>query len=166
MNDPQTSTRRQWLAATAASPAGLATVAGCSRDESTAVELEIEFRDHRFYEAELGAREVIVVGSVLTEDGEPVTEGRVEVTDGTASIASPVATDVGTGTDAFGIWRDLEANQVGLAFSGEPEDDHYVALPADRAEGTLTVGISSPNEDYVDEVANSELVVLERQAPH
>lgn len=122
-------------------------------DERQPVELEAHLQDEVIYVDELdsGDGETVTM-EILSEDGEPVTSGRVMVEAGTAKL-SPPKTEALSGS-----------NEVSFTFSSAGGDE--VSLRTDQNSGTLGISIFPPSDtDYVDALENSEIIVVDGSSP-
>lgn len=84
---------------------------------------------------------------VISEDGEPATDGRVMIEAGSAQLDTPQT-------------EELDGNnEVTIAF--EEGTSSEVGLRTDRNSGTLDVSIIPPsNSNYEDALTNSEITVI------
>lgn len=117
----------------------------------TEVDVEIASDSEVIYTNDLSST-VSVEMDVVSEDGEPVEDGRVMVQAGSAQLDTPQTEEL-TGD-----------NTVTFEFDDDPTTDpgNEVDLRADQNQGTLEVEIFPPSDsDYTDSLRNSEIIVIE-----
>lgn len=89
---------------------------------------------------------------VMSEDGEPVTDGRVMVEAGTAQLDTPQTKQIGSGSGGDNV----------VDFNFEQGEASEVSLRSDQNQGTLTITIFPPSDsDYSDSLANAEIIVID-----
>ncbi|WP_049927919.1 hypothetical protein [Halopiger goleimassiliensis] len=126
--------------------------------EEPEMEVDVEFSEPTVAVDATGADAEVVV-SVRDEDGDPIPDATVVVTEGTSTLDESVAVEVG----------DADASSDGPVDGSYDLEDHQgvldledrVSLAPDQATGTLEVEIQPPADSpYVDAEPNAELVVV------
>lgn len=117
----------------------------------TEVDVEIATDSEVIYTADVNSGEVEVTMDVVSEDGEPVEDGRVMVQAGSAQLDTPQTAELNGD------------NTVTFTFDNtDGSDGNDVELRADQNQGTLEVEIFPPSDsDYTDSLRNSEIIVIE-----
>lgn len=107
------------------------------------------------YTEELNDGPQDVTLEVVSEDGEPVDDGRVMIEAGSAQLDTAQT-------------EELDGdNEVTVTFSGPSsgDDGNTVDLRADQNSGTLEIEIMPPSDsDYTDSLRNSEITVIDGES--
>jgi len=111
-------------------------------------EVDVELQDEVIYTDDLEEDSRTIEMEVMSEDGEPVEDGRVMVQAGSAQLDTPQT-------------KELDGNSR-VEFTFDDSGGDAVALREDQNQGTLEVEIFPPSDsDYTDSLRNSEIIVID-----
>lgn len=125
-------------------------------------ELEAHLNDEVVYTEEIDGqnsqKEISI--EVVSEDGEPVEEGRVMIEAGTAQLDTPQTLEIGESQTG----PTPGDNEV--VFELDDDGGNEVALRSDQNQGTLKITIFPPSDsDYSDSLENAEIIVIDGKRP-